>query len=274
MNAREFLQHQKKHLENFDVQLLLAHVIGHPRTWLLTHLETPLTPLQLDEAKKAFAQLHAGTPLPYIIGHWEFFSMDFNITKDVLIPRPETEMLVENAIRWLNSHPEARSVADIGTGSGIIAISIASQIPNVKILATDISSAALNVAKGNAKKFNVEKNIEFVECDLLPSAASSSIDLLCANLPYIPTHTLHGLPIYGREPTLALDGGTDGLEIYRRLLQLAPKWLAPQSKILLEIEATQGTQAILMAGDFFKKSVIEIHQDLAGFDRLLEIQLP
>ncbi|HNB40957.1 MAG TPA: HemK/PrmC family methyltransferase, partial [Anaerolineales bacterium] len=151
-----------------DAQLLLAHVIGRSRTWLLAHLDTPLSATLLDSANQAFTRLEAGEPLPYILGHWEFFGMDFDITPDVLIPRPETETMVEKAIKWLSASGERRTVADIGTGSGIIATSIAMHVPNANILATDISRAALKVAKHNAEKFNVQHRIDFLECDLLP----------------------------------------------------------------------------------------------------------
>ncbi|MBI5945886.1 MAG: peptide chain release factor N(5)-glutamine methyltransferase [Chloroflexi bacterium] len=294
MNAGELLTQFNSQLKNdstdLDAQLILAHVIGHPRTWLLAHLETHLTQPQIDSATEAFSRLTAGEPLPYILGHWEFFGLDFDITKDVLIPRPETELLVEKAISWLTSRPEARSVADIGTGSGIIAASIAMHIEDAQILATDISPAALEVAKRNAQKFHVHHQINFVECDLLPKSERkmqnaeypnssfriphSAFDLLCANLPYIPTETLHQLPIFGREPTLALDGGADGLEIYRRLFKLAPDWLAPHGMMLLEIEATLGVQALSLAYDSFSDVTIHLHQDLTGRDRLLEIIFP
>ena len=259
-----------------DAQLLLAHVIGRSRTWLLAHLDTPLSATLLDSANQAFTRLEAGEPLPYILGHWEFFGMDFDITPDVLIPRPETEMMVEKAIKWLSASGERRTVADVGTGSGIIATSIAMHVPNANILATDISRAALKVAKHNAEKFNVQHRIDFLECDLLPEhmdplPTDRHFDLICANLPYIPTQTMRRLPIYGREPTLALDGGEDGLDIYRRLLNVAPNWLAPHGMILLEIEATQGIKALNLATDTFSESSISLHQDFAGHDRLLEI---
>ncbi len=277
MNAGEYLQKYKNDLDDLDAQILLAHILRRSRTWLLAHLETPLTDLQIDSAQKAFARLKASEPLPYILGHWEFFGLDLNVTKDVLIPRPETELLVEKAVIWLQSHPEKRTVADIGTGSGAIAVSIAVNIPDAKILATDISPAALEVAKSNAQKFNVQDQITFIECDLLPhssftrSVQHSSFNLICANLPYIPTATLHQLPVFGREPVLALDGGPDGLDLYRRLFQLAPDWLAPHGLMLFEIEATLGVQALGLAFDSFSNAVIHLHQDLAGNDRLLEI---
>ena len=259
-----------------DAQLLLAHVMGHPRTWLLAHLDAPLSPSMLESADQAFARLEAGEPLPYILGHWEFYDLDFDITPDVLIPRPETEMMVEKAIKWLSVSPERRTVADIGTGSGIIAASIAMHVSSANILATDISHAALKVAKRNAEKFHVHHRIDFLQCDILPQhvdplPTDSHFDLICANLPYIPTATMRSLPIYGREPTLALDGGEDGLDLYRRLLDIAPAWLAPNGLILLEIEASQGVKALNLASDKFSEASISLHQDLVGHDRLLEI---
>lgn len=265
-------------LTQHDAQLLLAHVIGHSRTWLLAHLDAPLSAPKLDSANQAFARLEAGEPLPYILGRWEFYGLDFDITPDVLIPRPETELMVEKAIKWLSASGERRTVADIGTGSGIIATSIAMHMPAARILATDISRAALNVAKHNAEKFHVHHRIDFLQCDLLPRhidplPTDYHFDLICANLPYIPTATMLALPIYGREPTLALDGGEDGLDIYRRLLDIAPEWLAPHGMILLEIEAAQGIKALNLAADKFSEASISLHQDLAGRDRLLEISL-
>ncbi|MBK9210662.1 MAG: peptide chain release factor N(5)-glutamine methyltransferase [Anaerolineales bacterium] len=270
------MQNLKNDSTELDAQLILAHVLGHPRTWLLAHLDAHLTPPQIESTTQTFDEYQAGTPLPYILGHWDFFGLEFDITKDVLIPRPETEMLVENAIDWLRTHPEKRTIADIGTGSGAIAITLALQIPDAHILATDISPAALQVAKHNAEKFNVQDKIEFMECDLLPPSSfiipHSSFDLICSNPPYIPTGTLHQLPIFGREPTLALDGGTDGLNAYRRLFKLAPDWLAPHGMILLETEATIGVHVLSLAYDSFSNVAIHLHQDLAGHDRLVQIQ--
>ena len=280
MNAGELLRQFNQQLQNdsteLDAQLILAHALGHQRTWLLAHLDAHLTPPQIDSAQQAFTAFQAGTPLPYILGHWEFFGLDFDINRSVLIPRPETELLVEKAIAWLTSHPEARTIVDIGTGSGAIAVTIAMHIPNARILATDISPAALQVAKHNAEKFHVHHQIEFVECDLLPASAGerSPFDLLCSNPPYIPTDTLQQLPIFGHEPTLALDGGSDGLDIYRRLFAIASDWLAPKGLMLLEIESTLGLKALNLACDSFLEASIHLHQDLTGRDRLLEIILP
>jgi release factor glutamine methyltransferase len=280
MNAEELLRQLVSQLNNdsteLDAQIILAHALGHPRSWLLGHLDTPLTAPQVAATTQTFDEYQAGTPLPYILGHWEFFGLEFDITKDVLIPRPETELLVEKAIAWLQASPERRTIADIGTGSGAIAISIAMHMPDVRILATDISFAALKVAQCNAKKFRVHHLIDFVQCDLLPQhidnlSTDRHFDLICANPPYIPTDKLQDLPIFGREPTIALDGGADGFDAYRRLFKLAPDWLAPQGMMLIETEASLGVQALSLAYDSFSDVNIHLHQDLAGHDRLLEI---
>lgn len=263
---------------SLDASVLLAHVVAKPRTWVLAHPELKLTDAEQNQLDVALGQLETGQPFPYVLGHWEFYGMDFDLTPDVLIPRPETELLVEKAIAWLQESPVRRTVADIGTGSGAIAVSIAVNVPDVNILATDISSKALSIARKNAKKFGVDHRIEFVECDLLPAqpqlfTTEQHLDLICANLPYIPTGTLQDLPVYGREPTLALDGGEDGLHLIRRLLDIAPAWLAPNSMILLEIEATTGIAALNLAYDLFSEAEIHLHRDLTGNDRLLEIML-
>jgi release factor glutamine methyltransferase len=259
-----------------DAQVLLAHIINKPRTWVMTHPEHDLAKNEQDQFEHVLKKMEAAEPLPYVLGKWEFYGLEFDITNDVLIPRPETELLVEKAIAWLQASPERRTVADIGTGSGVIAVSIAMHMPDARILATDISLAALKVAQHNARKFHVHHRTDFLQCDLLPQhidplPTDRHFDLICANLPYIPTKTLQLLPIYGREPTLALDGGTDGLDLYRRLFKLAPDWLAPQGMMLLEIESTLGVQALGLAFDTFSNATIHLHQDLAGNDRLLEI---
>jgi release factor glutamine methyltransferase len=151
-----------------DASVLIAHVVHKPRTWVIAHPELTLTAVQQKQLEDSVLRLQAGEPLPYVLGHWEFFGLEFDITPDVLIPRPETELLVEKAITWLRQNPEKKTIADIGTGSGAIALSIAVHVPEVNILATDISSKALNVARQNAEKHQVSKRVEFVECDLLP----------------------------------------------------------------------------------------------------------
>ncbi len=254
---------------SLDAQTLLAHVLGSSRAWVLAHPEAGLNPGQEEALRAAGARLAGGEPLPYILGHWEFYGLDFILTPDVLIPRPETELLVARALEWLRAHPNRRSAADIGTGSGCIAISLAVNLPDLHVLATDVSAAALEVAKANAEMHNVTKCIQFLPAEL---TTLQPIDLIVANLPYIPTPRLESLAVARREPRLALDGGPDGLDAIRGLMPTAGQWLAPGGCCLLEIDASQGEAAWKLAQSFFPGAKISIIPDLAGLDRLMVVQ--
>jgi release factor glutamine methyltransferase len=267
---------------DLDAQVLLSHLIGKPRTWVAAHPEVALVDSALTAVETAVARLEAGEPLPYVVGSWEFFGLNFEVTPDVLIPRPETELIVEQAIMWLQSRPVTRlsslRAADVGTGSGCIAISLAHHISELRVLATDLSLPALRVAQGNALDHHVSSQIDFVRCNLLPPhpeplPTESHFDVICANLPYIPTNTLEQLPLFGHEPTLALDGGQDGLDTIRSLLKIAPEWLAPEGLILLEIEAGQGMAVVSLAYDSFDHATINLRRDLAGKERMVAIRL-
>ncbi len=289
MDIRSALANLNDNLRNItdtpqlDAQVLLAHVLGQSRSWVITHLDSPLDSSQADSVRASLSKLQAGTPLPYLLGHWEFYGLDFEVTPDVLIPRPETELLIEHAITFLKTRDRTRfsslRAADVGTGSGCIAVTLAHHLPDLRVTATDLSLPALEVAKRNAAKHRVAHRVDFLQCDLLPPhfdplPTESHFDVVCANLPYIPSEAVPGLPIFGREPTLALDGGPTGLDIIRRLLTIAPEWLAPQGLILLEIEASLGMQALSLAFNMFAEATIHLHQDLSGKDRLVEIALP
>ncbi|GAB4504192.1 MAG: peptide chain release factor N(5)-glutamine methyltransferase [Anaerolineales bacterium] len=257
---------------DLDTQVLLAHILDKPRVWLIAHPEAPLTQPQLASIEEAVSRLEAGEPLPYVLGHWSFYGLEFEVTPDVLIPRPETELLVERALGWLTAHPSRRVIADVGTGSACIAIALAVHQPEARLIATDISAQALEIARRNGSRHNVAGRIEFVHCDLLPGE-KSRFDLICANLPYIPTATLRRLTVYEHEPALALDGGADGLAMIRRLLKMAPTRLFPGGMMLLEIEASQGMAVLSLAYDYFHAAKISLSKDLAGHDRLLQIEL-
>jgi release factor glutamine methyltransferase len=254
-----------------DAQVLLAGLLEKPRSWVLAHPEIILAPGRLTALEAQVARLEKGEPLPYVLRRWEFFGLEFEVTPDVLIPRPETELMVEHAIAWLQARPGQRRAADVGTGSGCIGIVLAANVPDLQVLATDISSEAIDVARRNAVKNGVGQRVEFMCCDLFPPRLQ--FDLIVANLPYIPTKTLHKLPIFGREPTLALDGGLDGLDLIRRLLMEAPDRLAPGGLLLMEIEATEGPAVLSLACDVFTEAEIHLHKDLAGHERLLEVQV-
>jgi release factor glutamine methyltransferase len=281
--SRQIAERLPGETPGLDAQILLAHVTGHDRSWVLSHPEVRLTSEQEDALEAAIRRLQAGTPLPYMLGRWEFFGLDFEVTPDVLIPRPETELLVETALNWIRIHPQpAYRFLDVGTGSGCIAIALAVHVPRAETLATDVSPAALAVARRSAQRHGVQERIEFVECDLLPQTADrnpstlynllSTINVLTANLPYIPTGTLKELAVYEREPTLALDGGTDGLELIRRLLVHLTGKMDTGCLILLEIESGQGQPALELAQAAFPVATVELKKDLAGRDRLVIIE--
>jgi release factor glutamine methyltransferase len=263
----------EKHSDSpgLDAQEVLARVMERPRSWILAHPEALLTSKRAAALETLAAGLEKGEPLPYVLGRWQFFGLEFEVTPDVLIPRPETELLVERAISWLQAHPDRRHAADVGTGSGCIGIALAANIPNLQVMGSDISLPAVKMAQRNAVRHGVEPRTEFICCNLFPPEAE--YDLIVANLPYIPTRTLHKLPIYGREPTLALDGGADGLQLIRDLLSAAPDRLVPGGFLLMEIEASEGSAALSLACDSFVKAEIHLHKDLAGRDRILEVQI-
>jgi release factor glutamine methyltransferase len=259
-----------------DAQVLLARLIHTPRSWVVAHPEALLSRTSFSELELMVSRLEQGEPLPYVLGTWEFFGLEFELTSAVLIPRPETELLVERAIMCLRKPGVAAqdlNALDIGTGSGCIAISLAVNLQGLSITATDISNAALNVARRNAEKLNVSGRITFLEADLFSNPLIvGPFSLIVANPPYIPTDTLHMLPIYGHEPNLALDGGPDGLDLIRRILKESPSWLTSDGLLLMEIEASQGIEMLSLASEIFPKARILLHKDLAGHDRLLEIQ--
>jgi release factor glutamine methyltransferase len=266
-----------------DAQVLLAHLLGKPRAWVLAHPEAVFSGEQEGALEQALRRLQHGEPLPYVLGEWEFFGLSFQVTPVVLIPRPETELLVEQALQWLGARPKVLAnasqrlcLADIGTGSGCIAVALASRLPGIQLLATDISEAALQVARHNAWRHQAADRLHFLQADLLDAIApTSAFHLLCANLPYIPHETLTSLPIFKQEPTLATDGGADGLQWIDRLLHAARSRLAPGGLLLLEIEASsQGQSVPALARQAFPAASIRLLTDLAGRDRLVSIQLP
>jgi len=256
---------------SLDAQVLLAHILNKPRAWVLAHPETQLSHLQQENLAIALTQLESNMPLAYVLGHWEFFGLDFEISPATLIPRPETELLIEHALAWLQEHPEARQAADVGTGSGCIAVTLAKHTPNLAITATDISPEAIEIACANAKKQQVDRQITFIQANLL-YVDRKSFNIICANLPYIPTTTLHTLDVFGREPTLALDGGSDGLDLIRSLITDGRARLAPGGLLLLEIDSSHGAAALTLAQETFPEANVRLIQDLSGRDRLIRVE--
>jgi release factor glutamine methyltransferase len=256
---------------NLDAQVLLAHVLGKPRAWVVAHPEIQLTPDQNACLEAKLSRLQAGQPLPYVLGRWEFFGLDLIIDPWVLIPRPETELLVERALAWLSSHPGRRLAADVGAGSGCIAVALAVNCPDLRLVAADLSRPALLVAQRNASRHGVAGRVHCLQSDLLDGVVAR-FDLICANLPYIPSSALDSLAVGWREPRLALDGGADGLDLIRRLLAQAPSRLAPGGLVLMEIEETQGHAAMEVVRASLPGAEVHLLQDLSGRDRLLRVE--
>lgn len=257
---------------HLDSQVLLAYVLGKSRTWVLAHPEVNLTLDQKNTLESALTRMEKGEPLPYLLGRWEFYGLNFCVAPPVLIPRPETELLVEHAIKWLHKHPNRRFAVDVGTGSGCIAVVMAVHISDLSVIASDISYPALNIARTNVRRHGVANRVYCIQYDLIPRS-HRRFDLICANLPYIPTQTLRSINIYGKEPDLALDGGSKGLDLIHKLIQDAPHHLAGGGLLLLEIEASQGAAVIDIAQEFLMSSDIHVLPDLSGKDRLVYIEL-
>ncbi len=258
-----------------DARLLLGHVLGVSHTYLVGHGEQPLTPDQQTHYQALLQRATQHTPVPYLIGHAPFLDLDFIVTPDVLIPRPETELLVQAALDWAPMRPAAR-IVDIGTGSGCIAISLARRLPvSYTIAAVDVSAAALAVARQNARRHGVNHRITFYQGNLLEPIPWPP-DLIVANLPYVTdsewTMLADGVKWY--EPTLALKGGVDGLDIIRELLQQASARLTDGGTILLEIGWQQGPTACQAAAALWPAAHVTLQSDYAGHDRLVTIQWP
>jgi release factor glutamine methyltransferase len=268
-----------------DSQALLASLVKKPRTWLLSHPEVELDPDMTAKWQESLARVLEGEPLPYVIGRWEFYNLEFEVSSAVLIPRPETELLVEHAVAWLQARGknEKSRLLDIGTGSGCIAIAVAANVPGLEVVAVDISSDALALAQRNARRLLPTTPITFARSDLFSGLNEKNIvggetgkiptkyHLITANLPYIPDGLLKNLPVSAHEPILALAGGEDGLAVIRRCLVEAPGYLEEDGLLLLEIEASQGEATRVMAQESFPKADVQLLQDLSGRDRLVEV---
>lgn len=254
-----------------EIQLLLSDILNESRSWVLSHPEYTLSPEQVEQFELAVRRLENGEPLPYILGRWEFFGLELNVSSDTLIPRPETELMVEYGLSWLNNLQGKKSAVDVGTGSGCVAIALAYHCPELICLATDISYPALQIARHNIARYHLSNRVFCLHCDLLPPIVGN-IDLVCANLPYIPTQTLKSLKIYTKEPSLALDGGHLGLEVITRFLRQFGHSRFPVGLILLEIDPPQKDMVIRIAREIFSAHEITCIPDLAGHARMISIQ--
>ncbi len=254
-------------------EVVLAHALGISRAQLLARPDGLLTPDQLARAQRDLDRLAHNEPLAYVVGHREFYDVDLLTDTRALIPRPETECLIEHALQVLGDHP-APLIADIGTGCGAIGVTLAKHLPRAKVIATDLSPAALDLARENAQRLGVASRFDFRVGSLL-EPITESIDLLAANLPYINDRDWPYLAktIRGHEPRMAFLGGPDGLDLVRGLLRDAPRVTHLDSVILLEIGAYHGDAVTEIARQNFPRAYIEIKPDYAGLDRLAVIEV-
>jgi release factor glutamine methyltransferase len=266
-------------------ELLLLHVAGRDRTWLYSHPEDEITAEQEEQFLALVARRAAGEPTQYLTGKQEFWGLEFEVTPDVLIPRPETEHVIEVALDRLAVREiragrkqtlggEGLRIADIGTGSGCIAIALAKDLPGSKLLATDLSPAALNVAQRNAVRHNFADRIEFVRANLLESTpwavTQQNFDLIVSNPPYISRHEEPSLQreVREHEPELALYGGEEGYELYGALVAQSASHLIPGGIVVLELghDSLPAVQPLFDTPDWTN---VGITNDLAGIPRVI-----
>jgi release factor glutamine methyltransferase len=272
-----------------DAELLLGHAVGVDRTGLAAHPEAAVGPAAAATYEAGITRRAAGEPVAYIRGLKEFFGLAFSVDRRALIPRPETELLVELGLaelaRRLTERPRPIGtppvrVADVGTGSGAVAVSIAvtlrrrGSLDEVDCLLTDASPDALQLARENAVAHGTADRLRFEVADLLP-AGEERFDIVLANLPYIPSTAIPGLPVAASfEPREALDGGPDGLAVIARLLERLPGVLAPGGTCLLEIGSDQVAAMIECAGRLIPGWALRIEHDLSGGPRVVRIDPP
>lgn len=256
---------------------LLGHVIERDRSFIISHAEDPITSEEAEKFAGFVEERAEGKPQQYITGHQEFFGLDFEVSEDVLIPRPETELLVETALKLL-PNASASFICDVGTGSGCVAVTLLHERSNTCGMAIDISPAAIEVARRNAARHAVTERLEFLNSDCFVEVDKETVfDLIVSNPPYIPVGDLENLQreVRDYEPHLALEAGPDGLSTIRRLLADAGTYLKPGGHLLFEIGFDQRAAVEnLIAPMVFSGSwnLLDIYPDLQGIPRTVALQ--
>jgi release factor glutamine methyltransferase len=261
-----------------NAQSLLANALGRDRTYLIVNLQRELEDRELAQFAEDLERRSAGEPLQYIIGHQEFYGLEFEVNRDVLIPRPESEMIVEEVIHLFRNHPKPLQqllIVDVGTGSGCLAISLARELAGSLVIANDISRAALAVARRNAIRCGVNDRVAFFEGDLFAAVAARPVaDFIVSNPPYVAEAEVASLQREVREwePRVALSDSADGLTFYRRLLQEAPLRLKPGGFLICEIGYSQAEPVRELANRDAGWQSIEMLDDLQGIPRTIVLR--
>ena len=280
------LQHAGIDEAALEAEVLTRHVTGIDRAAFYAHPNRIITGPENQHLATLIARRCQHEPLPYVLGHWEFYGLDFIVNSAVLIPRPETETIVEQALIFAHSGTTKElgttttngahqlRIIDVGTGSGCIAIALAKHLPQASITATDISTLALVVTSQNIDKHNVQNQVSLVECDLATTNLGK-FDLIVSNPPYIPDVEVPSLQqeVSQYEPLIALAGGSDGLSIIRRLLKRVTNLLSPNGAIMIEFNPPQKTALVSAVYSILPDAKCKVIKDLSGLDRLLVIEL-
>jgi release factor glutamine methyltransferase len=281
--ASRRLREAESDTPQLDSAVLMAHVLGVSKTWLYAHPSRQLTEKEIADFEALVRRRMCHEPIAYLVGYKSFFGLDITVDNRVLIPRPETELLVERVLtftkQFLRDDRPPR-IADLGTGSGAIAVALAVNVPQAIIYATDVSDAALAVVSQNVWRYGVGEQVQILPGGLL-DPLPEPVDVIVANLPYVASEDLPTLPPQVRdfEPTVALDGGPGGLEVIGALLHriaedpLARSRLNPGSRIYLEIGADQGLRLRSMVETLLPQAHIDLLMDYAGLDRVAVIAL-
>lgn len=266
--TEQFFKEKGIESPRLDAEVLLSHILGRERIYLYVHFDEPLEPAELARYRDAIKQRVQRVPVAYIIGEKEFMGLTFKVTADTLVPRPDTEILVQAAVERLRARGEAPRFADIGTGSGAICLSVLHFLPKAQADTVDISPAARAIAEENAAALEVADRVTFHTGDLLAPLAGS-YDAILSNPPYIPDDDIAALApeVRLKEPHTALAGGKDGLDFYRRLTADAPALLKDGGFLALEVGIHQAAPVAALAVPSFSRT--EILKDYAGIERVV-----
>lgn len=278
MNIKEILKTTEKFFKKhqipsprLDAEVLLADLLKMERIQLYVNYDYPLKEKELNNYRKRVMRRAKREPVAYITGHQEFMSLDLKVDQNVLIPRPETELLVEEIINYCEANfKEQVNIVDVCTGSGAIMVSLGYNLKQARILGTDISGQAISVARKNIDKFNLQKRLKVIKGDLLQPLINNqkkNVDIIVSNPPYIKKNVIKNLsPEVNREPAIALDGGESGLEYYKRLIPQVEKVLQKEGLLFLEIGANQADALKKLLKNWKK---VRVKKDYAGHDRIV-----